>query len=227
MSRRCDCNDIIGNTFGRLKVLSCIGMIKKSYRYECVCECGNKCITLRPCLLYGNTKSCGCIRIEMTIKRSTKHGLSRTKFNDVWYQIRRRCTNKKDAAYHSYGGRGITICERWLNFLNFRDDMYKSYLDHIEIYGKNNTTIERIDNDKGYSLKNCKWATYKEQRNNQRMHKIQKWFMATRLSDGHVEISNSQRGFSRENNISRTALINRLYNKVPEKQYNGWVFEFI
>lgn len=95
-----------------------------------------------------------------------KHNLSETKFWTVWKNMRRRCNNPNKPEYKNYGGRGIKVCERWQKFENFRDDMYISYLGHK----KNNsyTSLDRINNNRGYSKENCRWATKSEQNRNTR-----------------------------------------------------------
>jgi len=94
------------------------------------------------------------------------HGMTETRFFSVWREMKARCHRKANKSYGRYGGRGITVCERWHTFQNFMDDMYESYLEH-KVQNKH-TTIERKDNDRGYSPNNCKWATYSEQNRNKR-----------------------------------------------------------
>lgn len=93
----------------------------------------------------------------------------------TWYSMIARCTKENSSGYANYGGRGITVCERWLNFQNFKEDMEESYMKHREENGMTaeriNTTLDRVDNEKGYSPENCRWSTYLEQRHNQRKHK--------------------------------------------------------
>ena len=80
--------------------------------------------------------------------------------------MKQRCSNKKNKKYNYYGSKGIRVCKRWMKFENFKDDMYQSYLEHIKKFKGRNTTIERMNSKGNYELKNCKWATYKEQNNN-------------------------------------------------------------
>jgi predicted RND superfamily exporter protein len=83
-----------------------------------------------------------------------------------------RCTNKNSTAYFLYGGRGIKILNNWKKFINFKNDMYQSYLDHVNKFGENNTTLDRINVDDNYCVNNCRWATWKQQNNNKQINKL-------------------------------------------------------
>jgi len=87
--------------------------------------------------------------------------------------MKKRCLNENNPSYKNYGGRGIKICQRWLDdFANFMNDMLDSYIEHVSKYGEKNTTLDRIDTNGNYEPSNCKWSTFKEQNNNQRRLKL-------------------------------------------------------
>lgn len=152
--------------FGRLNVVSENGRTKNGkVLWKCVCECGNIKNIESYSLLSGHTKSCGCFRKEITKKRAITHGMGNTPIYAIWTAIKQRCNNPNCKSYKNYGGRGITICKRWLKFKNFFKDMGKR---------PKGLTIERINNDKGYSSDNCEWATRTKQVINRRINKNNK-----------------------------------------------------
>lgn len=136
--------------------------------YVCDCDCGNRCVKNGKTLKSGAVKSCGCYKTTVTKLRSTKHGycVDRKKPAEyfIWRAMKDRCSNPKNKAYHNYGGRGIKVCDRWLNsFPNFIADMGMK-----PFYG---ASIERIDNNGNYCPENCKWIHLSKQGLNQRRNK--------------------------------------------------------
>jgi len=158
--------------FGRLTVIREASPGKNYARYFlCSCDCGNKSNIYLGHLRGGKIKSCGCLKRERLVEqhnKNKKHGMTRSRFYNIWLCMKQRCLNPKQPAYMHYGGRGITLCNEWKGFMNFKEDMYKSYINHVELFGEKNTSIDRRNNEKGYRKENCRWATAKQQRNNSR-----------------------------------------------------------
>ena len=157
--------DLTGQRFGRLTVIErAENAGNKQIRWLCKCDCGGKVTVRGDHLRSSYVLSCGCLNRENTSKRSrklmTKHGLYYTRLYKTWSNMKDRCCNPKNRSYPRYGGRGITVCEEWLhNFQAFYDwAMANGYRDDL--------SIDRIDNDKGYSSDNCRWATAEMQLNN-------------------------------------------------------------
>lgn len=153
--------DLVGQVFTRLTVLENDGTrIRGSIGWKCLCSCGKITHVVGWDLKAGKAKSCGCYANDMRGTYTITHGRTETPEYVIWTDLFQRCYNKKRAAFKNYGGRGITVCERWQKFENFLEDMgTRPALDY---------TLDRIDNDRGYSKDNCKWSTRIEQANNKR-----------------------------------------------------------
>lgn len=160
--------DMTGQKFGMATVLGFHHVNGQAY-WLCKCDCGTEFVTNGWNLRKGITKSCGCYKKIFCEMFKTTHGDTGTKFYGIWSSMRNRITNDNVPEYKFYGGRGITICDEWLIYENFKSDMFKSYMEHCaEFGGGHNTTIERNDTNAGYGPKNCAWATQVEQNNNRR-----------------------------------------------------------
>ena len=155
-----------GERFWKLSIIKEIGQNKyKQRRILCECECWNIKEYSLYHLLWGKTKSCGCI--------TKKHWMAKTRFYFLFKWLNQRCKNPRAPDYIHYWGRWIK-CE-WNDFISFRDDMFISYEEHTKIHWEKNTTIERKNNNWNYSKTNCIWATKQIQWYNKRNTIKYKW----------------------------------------------------
>lgn len=165
--------DLTGAVFDRLTVLEHAGKDNKgNVLWRCRCSCGGELVTYTLMLRTGKKKSCGCLRREKSAqhcRKMTKHGhWSNGKPSSeyaIWSSMKARCSNPRHKQYKDYGGRGITVCPEWA-------DSFERFLADMGARPDQNSSIDRIDNNLGYSPSNCRWATSKQQNNNNRGNRM-------------------------------------------------------
>ena len=156
-----------GLRFGRLTAIQPAGKsLKGELLYDCICECGIRKIFFVGNLRSGKSKSCGCNGSRTTLaQRATTHNKSKTPEYNVWNCMRQRCNNTRNSRYCDYGGRGIKICERWMeSFINFLNDMGTRPSPYH--------TLDRINNNGNYEPSNCRWTIWAVQANNMRSNRV-------------------------------------------------------
>ena len=148
--------------FGKMKPIKEVFKEGKKSRWLCICDCGKEKVVDKYCLTGGKTKSCGCLLKEWNVITKFKHGQGyENRVYRIWHGMRDRCNNPNSKDYEAYGGRGIFIDKRWNNFETFHTwSMKNGYTDEL--------TIDRINNDEGYSPGNCRWVDHFTQNSNRR-----------------------------------------------------------
>lgn len=161
----------IGQTFNQWTVIAVNQTIRTGFGSDmrhtaaslCKCACGTIKKVSNACLFRGGSKACRqCANISMGTKK-WKHGLGKTRAYRCWASMKSRCSNPKDPAFRNYGARGISVCDRWMSFENFYQDMGDP---------PKHRSIERINNNGNYSPDNCRWASVVAQNRNTRRNRI-------------------------------------------------------
>lgn len=214
--------DLTGQRFNKLKVIELSFIKNKRAYWKCQCDCGNIRIVNAGHLKNGHTKSCGCLKgcKEGNENPSYRHGLRHSKLYQTWVNMKTRCYNSNNKTYKNYGGRGIKICEEWLNkengFINF-------YNWAIENGYKEGLTIDRIDVNGDYKPNNCRWANWKKQQNNRgnnfkitynnKTHTLQEWSEIL-----PIEISSS----TLRNRITKKWDIEKAFTTPVDRRKSRW-----
>ena len=215
----------IGKKFHKLTILESYSKEKyKDRKFLCVCDCGNKKITTIAKLKNGDVKSCGCLKKERMNKIMTVHGLSSKELYREWQSIKTRCTNPNSKAYKRYGGRGINISDEW------KDNPEKFISDIINKIGERpkGKTLDRIDNNKGYSIENVKWSTPLEQAHNRGYKK--QW--GIELKNNKYRVSLTRDGKKRRSyfffgNIEDAIKLRDQWLKEYEEDKEKWIEDTI
>lgn len=154
--------NLTGQNFGRLTAVKISGRDKSGkIQWECLCSCGNTISTNANSLRRGNTQSCGCLRLEQLKAACVTHGMSNTSLYNVYTLMKSRCLSPNCKQFSYYGGRGVKVCDRWLeSFENFLEDMLDGYQENLE--------LDRKDNDGNYCKENCRWVTIQQNQQNTR-----------------------------------------------------------
>lgn len=147
--------------YGRLRVVEEAARAGSQRVWKCVCDCGAEKLVRQCHLRSGAIQSCGCLSREVTSGMKLIHGQSTTDIYAIWCGIKHRCFNPKAKRYQDYGGRGITMCDRWR-------DSFEAFLADMGSRPSTDHSVDRINNDKGYEPGNCRWATTREQNRNSR-----------------------------------------------------------
>jgi hypothetical protein len=203
--------DLTGQPFGRLTVIGKCGTDKSRRTiWKCQCICGRLKNAIRRDLESGHTKSCGFYRNDCLRDRILNHGKSDSPEYNIWQLMKNRCLNPKDKSFEHYGGRGITVCDRWLeSFENFYVDMGQR--------PSPNHTLDRIEVNGPYSPNNCQWASQEQQANNTTRNVFISHLNKTQtLAQWSVELEINYKTLN--NRYNRGWSIERLFSPVKTKK---------
>jgi hypothetical protein len=166
--------EFVPETFGRLTTIGPKFLLtgksgkriggKRSAYHVCQCCCGELAIVARSCLQNGHTQSCGCLQKQRASETRTKHGLRKIREYKVWKSMIIRCGNPNHTSYADYGGRGIRVCDRWLD----PENGLRNFLSDMGTRPSPGLSLNRIDNNGNYCPDNCEWTTQREQSRNRR-----------------------------------------------------------
>jgi hypothetical protein len=199
--------DRVGHKFGRLLIKSLSFRISPNGNKQplaaCLCDCGTEKEILLRSVVYGATTSCGCIHLELCRQKGLNnktHGLSQTRTFKIWAGMKTRCHNPKSTGYYKYGAKGVTVCEEWReSFETFLNDMGEA---------PKGMSIDRIDNSKGYSKENCRYATGTEQARNKTINRKIEIDGQTKILIEWVELYEPKYG--------------NHYSRVVQRLHSGW-----
>lgn len=180
----------------------------------CLCSCGKTTVVDASHLKNGHTKSCGCLKIEVSTKRCTTHGMKGTSGYLSWGSMLNRCNNPNNKNYKDYGGRGITVCPEWQH-------SYPTFIADMGFKPKGDYSIDRVDNSKGYAPDNCRWVTRAEQAQNTRKSRP---FYAT-SPIGRRYRATCQAVFIRQHNLGRAGISSVL--KGEQTHHKDWFFQLV
>ena len=194
--------DLSGQKFDRLTAIELAGRDKSgNARWLCLCDCGQHTTISAPALKANRRHSCPSCKTKRTWDSRDSHGESKTRLYSIFHNMHKRCEKENAINYHRYGGEGVTVCDEWQTYEPFSEWAHNNgYEEHL--------TLDRIDNNKGYSPDNCRWATYREQSLNTRQNR--------RITHNGVELTMCE--WADRLGIKRSTLCQRL--KKP-----GWSIE--
>lgn len=158
--------NFIGQRFGKLLITDFVDMRNRHSRWAAICDCGNTSVAWGSSLKSGHTNSCGCLRVDVGVingNKRTTHGMTKTSTYECWKAMRGRCEKTGNIGYKHYGGRGISVCDRWSSFESFLADMGVAPI---------GMSLDRIDVNGNYEPNNCKWSTDSEQCRNKRDNRL-------------------------------------------------------
>ena len=215
-------NDLTGKRFGRLLVLFQGERVNGRIGWVCRCDCGTIKTVGENLLSRGLAKSCGCLRKEVSRRKSTKHSLCGTKLYHVYCNMKKRCYDPKSDHYKWYGAENKTICDEWMGengFKHFSDWAFENGYEE-------DLTIDRIDNNKGYSPDNCRWVTMKKNCQNKRNNHlitvdgvtmtISEWSDAKGLSKTLISTRINQLGWDEEKAVTTRKMRERKDKKCQQ-----------